>query len=376
MREFEREGVRFYRLGGDEFVLVQADCGDPRVVGQSVTTTLRRLAEKFEVAEHTLFVGASAGIAIAPTDGSDVEELMSSADLALYDAKAAGGNTFRLFVPALRAKASARRELDAELRRACANNEFELFFQPQVRSGDGTLTGAEALLRWRHPGRGVLAPGAFIDALSESPVVLEVGRWILAAACEQATRWRIAGLSAFRIGVNLFPAQFHAKTLRTDVEAALHATRLPAHALEIEITENIALGEQQENLDAVRALRQEGVNFAFDDFGTGYASLSYLTRYPLSRLKIDQSFVRKISEGSSLEDTAIVRSIIAMAHNLGLEVIAEGVENEFQAAFLRKEKCEELQGYLYGKPMPAWEFEARYLTAGPKPSRSLDQMRA
>jgi diguanylate cyclase (GGDEF)-like protein/PAS domain S-box-containing protein len=376
MRDFERDGVRFYRLGGDEFVLVHSDCGDPRIVGQSVTKTLRRLQEKFEVAEHTLFVGASAGIAIAPVDGNNVEELMSSADLALYDAKAAGGNTFRLFVPALRAKASARRELDAELRRACADKEFELYFQPQVRADNGALVGAEALLRWRHPGRGVLAPGAFIDALSESPVVLEVGRWILSAACEQAARWRIAGLSDFRIGVNLFPAQFHAKTLCTDVEAALHATRLPAHALEIEITENIALGEQQENLDAVRALREKGVNFAFDDFGTGYASLSYLTRYPLSRLKIDQSFVRKISEGSSLENTAIVRSIIAMAHNLGLEVIAEGVENELQAAFLRKEKCEELQGYLYGKPMPAREFEARYLSNSTERPRSRDQIRA
>jgi diguanylate cyclase (GGDEF)-like protein/PAS domain S-box-containing protein len=376
MRDFERDGLRFYRLGGDEFVLVHADCGDPRIIGQSVTATLRRLAEKFEVAEHTLFVGASAGIAIAPADGSNVEELMSSADLALYDAKAGGGNTFRLFLPALRAKANARRELDAELRRACANNEFELYFQPQVRAADGALVGAEALLRWRHPERGVLAPRAFIDALSESPVVLEVGRWILSAACEQAARWRIAGLSDFRIGVNLFPAQFHAKTLRTDVESALRATRLPAHALEIEITENIALGEQQENLDAVRALRQEGVKFAFDDFGTGYASLSYLTRYPLTRLKIDQSFVRKISESASLEDTAIVRSIIAMAHNLGLEVIAEGVENDLQAAFLRKEQCEELQGYLYGRPIPAREFEAQYLSVSSKRPQSLDQMRA
>jgi diguanylate cyclase (GGDEF)-like protein/PAS domain S-box-containing protein len=365
MREAENENVRFYRLGGDEFVLVQRNCGDPRSVGNSVTSTLRRLAEKFEIVGHTLFVGASAGVAIAPFDGNNVEDVMSSADLALYDAKAAGGNTYRLFIPALRAKANARRELDAELRRACANREFELYFQPQHRSSDGALTGAEALLRWRHPDRGILAPGAFIEALSESPVVLEVGRWILSSACEQAARWRLAGLDDFRIGVNLFPAQFHAKTMSTDVETALRATGLPADALEIEITENIALGEQQDNLDAVRSLRQRGVKFAFDDFGTGYASLSYLTRYPLSRLKIDQSFVRKISDKSTLEDTAIVRSIIAMAHNLGLEVIAEGVEHEIQAAFLRKERCEELQGYLYGKPMPAREFEARYLVRSP-----------
>jgi diguanylate cyclase (GGDEF)-like protein/PAS domain S-box-containing protein len=375
MREAENENLRFYRLGGDEFVLMQRDCGDPRVVGAAVTSVLRRLAEKFEIAGHTLFVGASAGIAIAPADGDNVEDVMSSADLALYDAKAAGGNTYRLFIPALRSKANARRELDAELRRACANQEFELYFQPQHRAADGILTGAEALLRWRHPERGILAPAAFIDALSESPVVLEVGRWILSTACRQAARWRIAGLSGFRIGVNLFPAQFYAKTLCTDVEAALQAAGIPGDALEIEITENIALGEQQDNLDALRTLRQRGVKFAFDDFGTGYASLSYLTRYPLSRLKIDQSFVRKITAKSTLEDTAIVRSIIAMAHNLGLEVIAEGVENEIQAAFLRKEKCEELQGYLYGKPMPGQDFETRYLTKSV--DRVLpDQMRA
>jgi diguanylate cyclase (GGDEF)-like protein/PAS domain S-box-containing protein len=360
MREFEEDGRRFYRLGGDEFVLVQAGCGDPRVIGHSVSLALQRLAEKFEIAGHTLFIGASVGIAIGPTDGESVEELMSSADLALYDAKAAGGNTYRLFVPALRAKAHARRELDADIRRACVNNEFELYFQPQVRAADGVVVGAEALLRWRHPERGVLAPGAFIDALSESPVVLEVGRWIMRSACEQAARWRAAGLPDFRMGVNLFPAQFHAKTLCTDVEAALEVSGLPAHALEIEITENIALGEQPETIEAVRKLHRQGVKFAFDDFGTGYASLSYLTRYPLTRLKIDQSFVRKITENSTREDTAIVRSIVAMAHNLGLEVIAEGVENETQAAFLRKEKCEELQGYLYGKPVSSREFDLQY----------------
>jgi diguanylate cyclase (GGDEF)-like protein/PAS domain S-box-containing protein len=376
MREAENERLRFYRLGGDEFVLVQRDCGDPRLVGASVTSTLRRLAEKFEIAGHTLFVGASAGIAIAPADGNNVEDVMSSADLALYDAKAAGGNTYRLFIPELRAKANARRELDAELRRACANQEFELYFQPQHRATDEALVGAEALLRWRHPERGILAPGAFIDALSESPVVLEVGRWILSSACAQAARWRLAGLADFRIGVNLFPAQFHAKTMSTDVETALQATGLPADVLEIEITENIALGEQQDNLEAVRTLRQRGVKFAFDDFGTGYASLSYLTRYPLNRLKIDQSFVRKISAQSTREDTAIVRSIIAMAHNLGLEVIAEGVETETQAAFLRKEKCEELQGYLYGKPMPAREFEARYLIKREESDALPEEMRA
>jgi EAL domain-containing protein (putative c-di-GMP-specific phosphodiesterase class I) len=258
----------------------------------------------------------------------------------------------------MRARSIARRGLDAELRRASANKEFELFFQPQVRAKDGVVVGAEALLRWRHPERGILAPEAFIGALGESPVVLEVGRWILRSACEQATAWRQAGLPPIRMGVNLFSAQFHGETLINDVDAALSHSGLPADALEIEITENIALAEQEKSLNALRTLHARGVKFAFDDFGTGYASLSYLTRYPLTCLKIDQSFVRKIAEKPVPEDTAIVRSLIVMAHNLGLEVIAEGVETAAQAAFLRAEKCDELQGYFYARPLPAADFAA------------------
>ncbi len=362
MSKLATNNGRFYRLGGDEFVLVQPDCGDPREVVHVVDAVLKQLAEKFEVSGHQLFIGASAGIAIAPADGANVGELMSSADLALYDAKGAGGNVYRLFVPVLRAQAHARRELEAELRRACANKEFELYFQPQVRASDGAMVGAEALLRWRHPRRGVLAPGAFIEALSESPLVLEVGRWIIQSACEHAAAWRAMGLPPVRIGVNLFPAQFHDETLLRDVDYALSQSRLPAEALEIEITENIALGHEEETLKALRILRAKGVNLAFDDFGTGYASLSYLARYPLTRIKIDQSFVRKIAPKSTPEDTAIVRSIIVMAHNLGLEVIAEGIETAAQSAFLRAEKCEELQGYFYAKPLPADDLEA-YLRA-------------
>ncbi len=362
MTELEADNGRFYRLGGDEFVLVQPHCGDPREIAHAVDAVLKRVSEKFEINGHQLFIGASAGIAIALADGANSEELISNADLALYDAKSTGGNAYRLFIPALRAKAQARRELDAQLKRACAKKEFELYFQPQVRVSDGAVVGAEALLRWRHPERGILAPGAFIEALSESPIVLEVGRWILQSACERGAAWRAMGLPPLRVGVNLFPAQFRGETLLKDVEASLRQSGLSPDALEIEITENIALGQDDATLDALRTLRAKGVSVAFDDFGTGFASLSYLARYPLTRIKIDQSFVRKIVEKSTPQDTAIVRSIIVMAHNLGLEVIAEGVETTAQAAFLRTAKCEELQGHLYAKPLTAGEFEA-YLRA-------------
>lgn len=202
-----------------------------------------------------------------------------------------------------------------------------------------------------------LAPGAFIDALAESAVVLEAGRWILMTACKSAARWRAKGLPPLRIGVNLFPAQFRYGTLLDDVEQALSESGLPPEALELEITENIALGNDDAMLAPLKQLRAKGVNIAFDDFGTGYASLSYLTRYPLTRIKIDRSFVQKITEQSSAEDTAIVRSIITMARNLKLQVTAEGVETSAQMTFLRSEGCHELQGFLFSKPLPADEFE-------------------
>jgi diguanylate cyclase (GGDEF)-like protein/PAS domain S-box-containing protein len=356
MSELAADKAKFYRLGGDEFVLVLPGCGDPREIGQLVDSTLSRLRDSFDINGHQLFIGACAGIAIA-TDGLKTEELISNADLALYDAKAAGSNIYRLFLPVLRARAQARRELDIELRRACSNDEFILYFQPQMRASDGAVVGAEALLRWRHPQRGIVAPGAFIDALAESPLALGLGRWILQTACASAARWRAIGLPPIRIGVNLFPAQFHDGTLLQDVEAALLQHGLPPAALELEITENIALGHDETMLAQLRALRAKGIDLAFDDFGTGYASLSYLARYPLTRIKIDQSFTQKITDSCTPEDTAIVRSLIVMAHNLGLAVIAEGVETAEQAAFLRAEKCEELQGFLYARPLPVAEFE-------------------
>ena len=345
-----------YRLGGDEFVLVLADCGDPLEIGEIVDHLLNRLAERFSIGGHNLVVTASAGIAIAPTDGASVDELVSSADLALYDAKGSGGRTSRLFIPQLRASAEARRNLDAELRQAVSQNEFELFFQPQIRSADGAVVGAEALLRWRHPRRGLLAPGAFIDALADSSSAPELGRWILTTACKAAASWRTHDGSGPTVAVNLFPAQFGANSLLGDVDDALAQSGLPASGLELEITENIALDRNETVLEPLVQLRARGVGIAFDDFGTGYASLSCLTRYPLTRIKIDRSFLANMADSRDSEGTAIVRSIIAMAGNLGLDVTAEGVETAAQATFLRDEGCHDLQGYAFAKPMPAESF--------------------
>ncbi len=224
----ERRGEtdQVFRLGGDEFVVIVADCGDPRVVGESVDAMLKRLAEPFRISEQALHLGGSAGVAIAPNDGATVDDLIANADLALYQAKSEGGRTYRLFMPILRAQAQARRGLDLELRRAFAENEFELYFQPEIRLRDRTVVGAEALLRWRHPERGILAPWVFIDTLANSSIAPGVGRWIIHAACAQAAAWRAMGLPLGRIGVNLFPAQLHGDALLQDIDRRCAASKL------------------------------------------------------------------------------------------------------------------------------------------------------
>jgi diguanylate cyclase (GGDEF)-like protein/PAS domain S-box-containing protein len=342
------------RLGGDEFIVVIPGCGDPLEIGRLIDAALQRLAEPYEINDQILHIAGSAGSAIAPTDGASVDELIANADLALYQAKADGGRVCRFFVPVMRAQAQARHSLGVELRRAHDAKEFELYYQPQVRLSDEAVVGAEALIRWRHPERGILAPGLFIDTLAASAIAPAVSRWIVETACTATAKWRAEGLALGRIGVNLFPAQLGDDALLTDIDEVLQMTGLPAGTLELEITENVALNF--EDAEVLQKLRDKGLMLAFDDFGTGYASLSYLTRFPLARIKIDRSFVAKITDDTG--DAAIVRSLIAMAHNLGLEVIAEGVETRAQAEFLLKEHCEEAQGFLYGRPLPAAEFEA------------------
>lgn len=342
------------RLGGDEFVVILPGCGDPRVVGELVDVILKRLNEPFFISEQQIHVGASAGVAIAPQDGADVDELIANADLALYQAKSAGGRILRFFTPVLRAQAQARRRLDLELRRAYVESEFELHYQPQIRLADNAVVGAEALLRWRHPERGVLAPGAFIDALAESTHATAVGRWVLRTACQQTAAWRAAGLPLERIAVNLFPQQAHDELLAQDIMQALADSGLPAQVLELEITENIALNRG--DTGELARLYQAGVQLALDDFGTGYASLAYLTRLPLSRIKIDRGFIANMTLHDQV--AAIVRLLIAMAHNLDLGVIAEGVETTHQADFLRLESCDEAQGFLFAGPLPTAQFEA------------------
>ena len=344
------------RLGGDEFVIVVPDCASPLTMAEIISEVLTSLSQPFVVGDHVLPLGASAGIAIAPMHGSDVDELLSNADLALYLAKKGGGRVYRYFTPSLRASAQSRRALARELHHAFANDEFELFYQPQIRLTDGAVIGVEALLRWHHPERGLLEPHAFHEVLSDAALAVDVGRWVLATACAQAASWRRDGFGFSRMAVNLFPKQLRHPSLIEDVEAALRDSGLPADLLELEITEDIALNHE-EAATPLAKLRGQGVKLAFDDFGTGFASLRYLTLFPVSRIKIDRAFVKGVADDP--KSAAIVRSLLSMARSLGLAVIAEGVETNAQATFLRSEQCDEAQGYLYGRPQSAPDFAIR-----------------
>ncbi|MGA1834699.1 putative bifunctional diguanylate cyclase/phosphodiesterase [Rhizobium wenxiniae] len=317
-----------------------------------------RIQEPFIFAGERIEIGVSIGVAFAPQHGTKGEAVLGAADLALYKAKAMGKGRYEVFSPALRQVAVARREFESELKQAFNEGQFELFYQPKVATATGKTVGAEALIRWNHPTRGLLTPVSFIDVLSEKPSAPEMGAWILRTACQQAAAWQ-ALAPGLRMGVNLFQAQFRDGRLPFVVEEVLNETGLPAVALELEIVENILLRNDDATLQLLQTLREIGVGLAFDDYGTGYASLSLLKRYPVTRLKIDRSFIRDVT--ADPEDAAVVKAIIYLGRSFGMQVIAEGVETEEQYDFLKHEKCGEVQGYLFGKPVRAAEFEALFL---------------
>lgn len=342
------------RIGGDEFAVLQPGIESAALgmrLAQAVNT---ELGIPISTEGHDVTISASCGVAVAPLQAQEALELIGDADLALFHAKRIGRGQSFVFVPALRMEAAARRLHAIELHRAVHEGEFVLFYQPQIRLDGGALTGAEALIRWQHPQRGLLAPAAFLQALESGPLAVTASLWVLDEACAQAARWRRAGAKDFRMGVNLCGAQFRAGRLVDEVVQALNRHGLPPQALELEITENIVLDNDDLVLEALLQLREQGVSIAFDDFGTGYASLSLLKRYPLSRIKIDRSFVQGMLE--SERDASVVRAILDMARSFNLETIAEGVETQAQRDVLYRMGCEEGQGYLFGKPVPAWQF--------------------
>jgi diguanylate cyclase (GGDEF)-like protein/PAS domain S-box-containing protein len=358
------ERGRLARLGGDEFAALLFGGKGP-AAGEAIAEDMLAVVEErpFPVRGRQFRITASAGlVCVPPGQAADPQALLANADLALSRAKGARGGVCRSYRYADRAAYEARRQLEDELGRAAEKGEFELHYQPQVRLEDGALVGAEALLRWRHPTAGLLGPGLFLEALECSRDARAVGDWIVNEACRQAAVWLKAGLR-LRLGVNLFGEQLKGSDLAEVIEAALERWGLPPERLELELTENIALRQdKEETLAPLRALRARGVGIAFDDFGTGFASLTTLRNFPLTRLKIDRSFISGLPEAA--HDAAIVEAVLVLARSLGLEVIAEGVETEAQVEFLASAGCLEGQGYLFGRPMPAEEFLAKALARG------------
>ncbi len=346
------------RIGGDEFAILLPKMDDLVKASEVAIAVNAGITMPIVIDSQEIHIGASCGVALAPLHTEDPLELVGNADLALFKAKINGRGRSFVFEPALRMEAAARRLYGMEIHRAVNNGEFLLFYQPQVSLTDGTLTGAEALIRWRHPERGLLSPAAFLPALEGGPLAATVGSWVLDEACAQAARWRRDGAESFRMGVNLFGAQFRVGDLATEVIEILERHQLPPSALEIEITENIVLDHDDIALEKLRRLRDHGVCISFDDFGTGFASLSLLKSYPLSRIKIDRSFVEGML--TSKKDASVIRAILDMARNFDLETIAEGIEREPERDSLLCQGCNEGQGYLFGKPMPVPQFGAAF----------------
>ncbi|MCU1787834.1 GGDEF and EAL domain-containing protein [Pectobacterium polaris] len=349
-----RSGDVVARMGGDEFALLFPGLSDKKVAGKIAEQIIHEISQAMIIDDHQINISASIGAVLYPEYGLTVQDLLTSADLALYQAKSEGRNCYRFFTRELLEVFQAKHAFQLEFVRAYEQHEFEMFYQPQVKLATNEIVGAEALLRWRHPERGLLSPAAFLTALENGPWAERIGDWIVETACRQAAEWSQASDSYFRISINLFSAQFRTGMLAQKIMDILARTGLQPSSLELEITENIILRYDESMLQPLNTLREAGIGIAFDDYGTGYASLSMLKNYPVTRLKIDQTFVRTMCE--SPPDAAIVRAILYLGKSFGLGVIAEGVETLEQSERLRGKGCEEAQGYLFGHPMPAEEF--------------------
>ncbi|MBV6288004.1 EAL domain-containing protein [Pseudomonas sp. MAFF 301350] len=350
------------RMGGDEFtLLLQPKATRELALNRAIHVAeqiLASLVRPFVLENREFFVTASIGIALSPQDGGELSQLMKNADTAMYHAKERGKNNFQFYQADMNASALERLELESDLRHALEQNEFILYYQPQF-SGDGKrLTGAEALLRWRHPRRGLVPPGDFIPVIEELGLVVDVGDWVINEACRQLKAWHQAKVRVPKVSVNISARQFSDGQLGTRIATILGETGLPPACLELELTESILMREVNEAMVILDSLKNLGLSIAVDDFGTGYSSLNYLKQFPIDVLKIDRTFVDGLPEGE--QDAQIARAIIAMAHSLNLAVIAEGVETHEQLEFLREHGCDEVQGYLFGRPMPANQFEAQF----------------
>jgi predicted signal transduction protein with EAL and GGDEF domain len=356
LREPVREADSIARLAADEFgVLLRQvhEEGDAARVARKLLEAVRRplLLEGREIV-----VTSSVGLALFPGDGDHDEALLQNADAAMHRAKAAGGDTYRLYAPTMNDRALEQLALETALRRGLGQAEFEVHYQPIVDTRAGCLTGVEALVRWRHPERGLVGPADFIGLAEVSGLIVPMGRFVLREAAAQVRAWHALGRSSLRLQVNLSARQFQTPDLVDEVTRCLEETGLPAWALELEITESTAMHDVVASVATLQALREQGVRISLDDFGTGYSSLSYLKTLPVDTVKLDQSFVRDVTTDRG--DAAIATAVLSLARSLELGVIAEGVESREQRDFLRARGCDTMQGFLFSAPLPAHEMQA------------------
>ncbi|MWV24943.1 EAL domain-containing protein [Methylobacterium sp. 2A] len=335
------------RIGGDEFVILQAGVRDAAGTQALARRIVDLIGRTYMVEGHLLTIGASVGVALAPEDGADADRLLKNADLALYRAKLDGRGTYRFFEPEMDARMQARRKLELDMRQALARREFQLHYQPQLQLESEKLIGCEALIRWRHPDRGLVSPLDFIPLAEEIGLIVPIGEWVIRQACRDAMTWP----AHMSVAVNVSPAQFKSDRLVETIISALASSGLPARRLEVEITEGVLLQENDKTLQTLHRLRELGVRVSMDDFGTGYSSLSYLRSFPFDKIKIDRSFVKDLA--TKPDGEAIIRAIAGLGKSLGMTTVAEGVETPEQMQRIRLEGCTDVQGYLISRPVPS-----------------------
>jgi diguanylate cyclase (GGDEF)-like protein len=355
LRRLLRETDTVARMGGDEFAIVQVAISSPADATTLAQRIITVVSEPYDIDEHQVVIGGSVGIAIGPSDGLSSDEIMRNADLALYRAKGDGRGALRFFEAEMDAQMQARRALECDLRKALPAGQFELYYQPIVDIATDEISGFEALIRWHHPQRGIIAPGAFIPLAEETALIVPLGEWAIRNACATAVSWP----GNLKIAVNLSPAQFRSQGLLQAIVDALAISGLAPDRLELEITETILLHDSETTLAILYRLRELGVRIVMDDFGTGYSSLSYLQSFPFDKIKIDRSFVKDIAEDQG--SLNIVRAVAALAKGLGMSTTAEGVETAEQLNSIRSEGCSEMQGFLFSRPLPAHELEQFFL---------------
>ncbi|WP_407518982.1 bifunctional diguanylate cyclase/phosphodiesterase [Methylobacterium oryzisoli] len=354
-----RDGDLVARLGGDEFAILKSGATDLGAIQPVAERVIDILTRPFLIDGHILNVGTSIGIALAPNDGATPEQLMRNADLALYGAKEDGRGGYRMFEDGMNARMQARRTLELDLRGAIARQEFELHYQPQVDAQSGRYDGAEALIRWHHPKRGLVSPAQFIPLAEETGLINAIGEWVLRTACAEARTWP----DSLTVAVNLSPVQVREPRIVAMIRGILAETGLPGSRLEIEITEGTLMQDEERAFAVLRELRAEGIRISMDDFGTGYSSLSTLHRFPFDKIKIDQSFVRRVPDDR--DSAAIVRAIATLGSSLGIKTTAEGVETDQQSRFIADEGCDQIQGYLISRPVPAARIAALFRDTHP-----------